>query len=122
MTRVSARTALGVLCATSVVMIPSNAFGTTAIGIAPSYTRASDVARTWTAEYMSNDHNYSVAEAEEIAQDFDLIAAMPVAFRGEVDDMRVVNPDLHVLSYSNAMFADADTAAGLPESAFAHAV
>src|SRR3712207_8203160 len=54
------------------------------------------VALTWAPTYMSSQHSYTEAEAVALARQFDLIAAMPVAFKGEVGAMRAANPDLTV--------------------------
>ena len=78
------------------------------------------VALTWTPEYMSDNHDYTQAEAVDLARRFDLVAAMPYAFRGEVGAMRQANPRLNLLAYANATLATAGSAAGLPEASFAH--
>src|SRR3712207_9558093 len=67
---------------------------------------------------MSSQHSYTEAEAVALARQFDLIAAMPVAFKGEVGAMRAANPDLTVIAYANATFLSGG--AGVPETEFAH--
>ena len=78
------------------------------------------VARTWSAAYMADDHTYTAAEAKTMASRFDLVAALPYAFRGQVDTMRGRNKDLILLAYANATLANSSAYSGLPEAAFAH--
>ncbi len=81
---------------------------------------AENVALTWAPLYMSDDHAYTRAEALALARRFDLVSAMPYGLRDHSAAMRAANPDLTLLAYSNATLASAGTAAGLPETAFAH--
>ena len=78
------------------------------------------VALTWSPAYMTDSHAFTAANATTMAQKFDLVAAMPIAFNKYVTSMRQTNPDLSLLAYANATLANENTSAGLPESAFAH--
>jgi len=69
---------------------------------------------------MSNNHYYNRAEAEALARKFDLVAAMPMAFKDHSYAMRKVNPGISLLAYANATLASSGDAKGLPESAYAH--
>ena len=81
---------------------------------------ADNVALTWAPLYMSNDHVYTREEALALARRFDLVSGMPYGLRDHSAAMKAANPDLTLLAYSNATLASANTAAGLPEAAFAH--
>ena len=89
-------------------------------GVAVPRLDPENVALTWAPLYMSNDHAYTREEALALARRFDLVSAMPHGMREHSAAMREVNPDLTLLAYSNATLASAATAAGLPESAYAH--
>src|SRR4051812_23719550 len=81
-------------------------------------TGPNEVALTWAPEYMSPTHQFTQAQAVAIAQRFDTVAAMPVAFQNYVGAMRTANPNLELLAYSNAMYASKPEYAGLSEAAF----
>jgi len=81
--------------------------------------RPGGVALTWAPTYMSTQHSFSQTEAVALAKQFDLIAGMPISFKGDVPAMKNVTPDLTVLTYANATFLDGSTA-GIPEAEFAH--
>ncbi len=78
------------------------------------------VARTWSAAYMSDDHEWTAGEAKTMARRFDLVAALPISFKDHVGAMRAKNRDLVLLAYANATLASSAAYAGLPEGAFAH--
>ena len=92
--------------------------------VAPASTSAaagpSEVALTWAPEYMSPTHQFTQAQAIAIAQRFDVVAAMPVAFAKYASAMRTAHPGLKLLAYSNAMYASDRDYTGLSEAAFAH--
>jgi len=81
--------------------------------------RPGGVALTWAPTHMADGHEYTQAEAVGIAEDHDLVAAMPIAFRDHVPVMRAANPDLTLISYLNGTLAKATKVSHLPESAFA---
>lgn len=98
---------------------------TTQVAAATTYTqpalaRRSQVALSWAPEYMSSQHSFTRSQALQIASQFDVVAAMPVAFATHAAAMRAANPNLTLVTYANAMFANLSAASGLPESAFAH--
>ena len=78
------------------------------------------VALTWAPLYMSNDHEYTRAQALHLARKFDLISSMPYGLMQHSAAMRSANRDLTLLAYSNATLASPDLVRNLPEAAFAH--
>ncbi len=78
------------------------------------------VALTWAPLYMSDQHEYTRAQALKLARQFDLISSMPYGMMEHSAAMRSVNRDLTLLAYSNATLAAPDLVRGLPEAAFAH--
>ena len=69
---------------------------------------------------MSSSHDYSAAQARDLARANDLVVAMPVALGRHSSTMRSVNGDLTLLAYANATLASAGESSGLGEGAFAH--
>src|SRR5579871_176156 len=62
-----------------------------------------------------------LSQARQDAQSFNFIIAHPIDYRGEVAEMRHVNPRLILLAYMNATFIQSGQQGGkLPESAYAH--
>jgi len=104
---------------------PTTLLGTSANAVTPDrnglVSGTTEVANEYTLEQVAPSHNYTQAQAVAFAQRFNAIVAMPVSFQKYVSAMKAANPNLTLLAYSNAMFGDPlSTAAGLPESAFAH--
>jgi hypothetical protein len=69
---------------------------------------------------MSNSTAYSESQAIKLAQDNDLIVGMPISFEKYVTQMRAVNPNLTLLTYSNSTFLPPQVSGGTPEAEFAH--
>lgn len=81
-----------------------------------------NVALDWSPTYMSDDHKYTARQARAVAKRFDLVVAMPTAFRNHAGSMRRANPNVRLLAYSNGTILGRAKAGGYPESAFAHAL
>ena len=69
----------------------SSATSQAAAPLSSALSRRSQVALTWDPEYMSNQHTYSQAEAVRLAQQFDLVAAIPASFSKYASAMRSAN-------------------------------
>ncbi len=78
------------------------------------------VALTWSPAYMSASHDYSAAQARDLARANDIVVAMPVALGRHAGTMRSVNGDISLLAYANATLANGSETSGLGENAFAH--
>ena len=124
------RTAVVAITATaSALLVPASAPASAAPAAAPAAAEnpaassprlPGGVALTWSPAYMSSNHDYSAAQARDLARANDLVAAMPVALGRHSATMRSVNGDLTLLAYANATLASSSDASGLGEAAFAH--
>lgn len=66
----------------------------------PVLTRA-----TWAVENEAATHTWTEAEALDHARAFDVLTALPDAYRDHVAAMKAANPDLLLLVYLNGTFA-----------------
>ncbi len=72
----------------------------------------------WAAEWMTGKNTYTQESAVDVAEKYDVVAAMPRAFPAHVDAMHAANPDLVLLTYTLGPFANTKT--NYPESVYAH--
>jgi hypothetical protein len=71
--------------------------------------------QTWAVENSATSHQWTRSEAVEHATVFDLITALPIAYRNHVAAMKNANPDLVLVGYMNAMFAQRNEGTAYPE-------
>jgi hypothetical protein len=99
--------------ALALVALAAAATGSTSIGRVGS----PGAVRPWSVQYMYPGERVSRDQAVEIANTFDLIAAVPHTFDSYVSAMKAANPKLQLYVYAKGMFTYDQT---LPESAYAH--
>ena len=75
--------------------------------------------RVWAVENEAPSQNLTEAQAVEDARLFDLITATKNAYRGYVGAMKQVNPDVILLTYLNAAFAQKNQGSAFPASWYA---
>jgi len=71
---------------------------------------------SWVAAYESGSSSVTGAEAIALAEAFDVIGALPWMYRGDVARMKAANPDLILLAYMNATFAQRTEGRRYPSS------
>jgi Ca2+-binding RTX toxin-like protein len=97
-------------------------------GAAPSFAAATDPAGSKsyvpTQGGPDSEQVYTNAEAAALARRFDLIVGLKTTFRatGLTPTMRVANPNLKLIVYTNGTHASPSEASGMSESWFAHGV
>lgn len=88
-------------------------------GSAP--TPPGSVELTWAPTYMSNTSTYTQDDAVALAEKFDLVVGLPLAFDGFVPAMRAANPNVTLLAYTNAALTPPSIASTeTDETLFAH--
>jgi hypothetical protein len=75
--------------------------------------------RNWSPEQIGVDHAHTRSEAVATARAFDMVVAVHGAYRGLVDEMRAVNPDLVILVYLNGTFAQQNQRGAFPRRWYA---
>ena len=74
----------------------------------------------WGPRWMAGTSTVTRTRAIADAKEFSLLAAHERTYDGHIAAMHNANPDVKVLTYINAAYAEAGKAAGYPESWFAH--
>jgi hypothetical protein len=83
------------------------------------FPRSGSGVRNWAPEHIGRDHSHTRKQAIATARAFDTIVAVRGAYRGLIDDMRSVNPDLVVLVYLNGAFAQDNQGSAFPSEWYA---
>jgi hypothetical protein len=77
----------------------------------------SGVLRPWALQSENVNSNHQPVPPDQAladASNFDVIIAHPIAYEASVPAMKAVNPDLTLLSYQNAVFAQPDQGSAFP--------
>jgi hypothetical protein len=76
--------------------------------------------KPWGLQNEGGDRDVPLAEALTDAKNNDLLTAHVQAYAGDVAQMKAANPDLVILAYTNAMFAQFWQSKSFPEDWYAH--